>query len=185
MQTLRALLVVAALAAVASGPAHAQQKLGFVDSSTILPQMPEFQSAQQELDRLTQQWQTEVDAVAREAEEMADRFAAREILFTDAEREAQLEAIDDKRTERDALRSRYFGPQGELFREQQTQLRPAQERLLAAIEAVADDGEYDFVFDRAGDYLFLYTQPRHNLTDLVLEELGIGLGAAGLTGSSR
>ena len=41
---------------------------------------------------------------------------------------------------RDALRNRYFGPQGELFREQQTRLRPAQERLLAAIEVVATDG---------------------------------------------
>ena len=41
------------------------------------------------------------------------------------------------------------------------------------------------MFDRSGDYLFLFTRPRHNLTDLVLEELGIGLGATGLSGSSR
>ena len=172
--TLAALAVVLALAA----PARAQQTIGFVDSDEILPQMPEFQSAQQELDRLAQRWQGEVAALDAEAGTLADEFAAREILYTDDERQTQLASIAAKRAERDALRTRYFGPDGELFREQQTRLRPAQERLLAAIEAVATDGEFDYVFDRSGDYLFLYTRPRHNLTETVKERLGIGVGVA-------
>ncbi|WP_420457372.1 OmpH family outer membrane protein [Rubrivirga sp.] len=173
------LLALALLAAVLAGPALAQQKIGYIDSADVLAQMPEFQSAQQELERLTQQWQAEVTALTAEADRMADQFAAREILYTDDERQAQQALIGDKRSERDALRSRYFGPQGELFREQQAKLRPAQERLLAAVEAVADDGEYDYVFDRSGDYVFLFTRSRYDLTPLVLEELGIGLGAGG------
>lgn len=181
---IRRLSLVLSLLAVAA-PASAQQKIGYIDSDRILSQMPEFQSAQQALDRQTQQWQAEVDAAAREAEELADAFAAREILFTDEERERQLAAVEAKRDERDALRTRYFGPQGELFREQQTQLRPAQERLLAAVEAVSEAQDYDYVFDRAGDYVFLYTRPRFDLTDDVLEELGIGVGAAATPGFGR
>ena len=177
--SMRALCLTAlALAAVGAAPASAQQKIGFVDSEQILPQMPEFQTAQQELDRLAAQWQGEVAALQTEAEALADEFAAREILYTDDERRTQLAAIEAKRGEHDALRTRYFGPEGELFREQQSRLRPAQERLLAAIDAVAEDGEYDYVFDRSGDYLFLYTRPRYNLTELVTEELGIGVGVA-------
>ncbi len=178
-------LLVALLVVLAAPAALAQQKIGYVDSSNLLAQMPEFQSAQQELERLTQQWQGEVTALTAEADRMADQFAAREILFTDEERAAQEALIQGKRSERDALRGRYFGPQGELFREQQARLRPAQERLLAAIEAVADDGEYDYVFDRSGDYVFLFTRSRYDLTPLVLEELGIGLGAAGTAGAIR
>ena len=174
---MRPLALALALLAPSVG-AQAQQKVGFVDSEPILAQMPEFRTAQQELDRLVAQWQGEVDALAREAERMADDFAAREILYTDDERRVQAEAIDAKRAERDALRTRYFGPQGELFREQQARLRPAQERLLAAVEAVADAGDYDYVFDRSGDYLFLFARPRYNLTDLVIDELGLGAGAA-------
>ncbi len=170
------ILALAALVAAAL-PAQAQQKIGFIDSDQLLALMPEFQTAQQELDRAAAQWQADVARLDAEAGELADEFAAREILYTDAERQTQLAAIQSKRTERDALRTRYFGPEGELFREQQTRMRPAQERLLAAVEAVAADGEYDYVFDRSGDYLFLYTRPRHNLTDLVKDELGIGVGA--------
>ena len=177
-------LCLALLALALAVPVAAQQKIGFVDSEQILPQMPEFQTAQQELDRLGTQWQTEITVLEREADAMADEFAAREILYTDDERQTQLDAIEAKRSARDALRTRYFGPEGELFREQQTRLRPAQERLLAAIDAVATDGEYDYVFDRSGDYLFLYTRPRNNLTELVKEELGIGVGVAS-PGSSR
>ena len=179
-------LALAVLGATLLAPAAlAQQKLGFIDSAEILERMPEFQTAQQELDRLTGQWQQEVTALDREAAQMTDEFTAREILYTEAERETALASIEAKRTERDQLRARYFGPQGELFREQQTRLRPAQERLLAAVEVVADDDEYDYVFDRSGDYVFLFTRARYDLTDRVLEELGIGLGAAGTTGSSR
>ncbi|MGB3542529.1 OmpH family outer membrane protein [Rubrivirga sp.] len=156
----------------------AQQQIGYIDSDRILSQMPEFQSAQQALERQASLWQTEVEEAGREVERMSDEFAAREILFTEEERTRQLQAIEAKRQERDALRARYFGPQGELFREQQTQLRPAQERLLAAVEIVAEEGDYDYVFDRAGDYVFLYTRSRFDLTDAVLLELGVGVGAA-------
>jgi outer membrane protein len=52
-------------------------------------------------------------------------------------------------------------------------MRPIQERILAAIEEVATAGGYDYVFDKAGDYLFLYARPQYDLSDDVLEELGI------------
>ena len=165
-----------------AAPATAQQKLGYIDSEAILEQMPEYRSVQQEIDRLVSQWEAEVDALRAEADQMADAFAAREILFTDEERERQVAALTAKRQEHDALRRRYFGPEGELFREQRTRLRPVQERLLAAVETVATDGEYDYVFDRSGDYVFLYTRPRNNLTDLVLDELGVRVGTAGSVG---
>lgn len=180
---MRTLLVLPALAALAFAPAaDAQQKIGFVDSEPILEQMPEYRTVQQEIDRLVQQWESEVAALDAEAGRMADEFAAREILFTDEERTRQLAEVEAKRQERDALRRRYFGPEGELFREQRNRLRPVQERLLAAVEAVATEGDFDYVFDRSGDYVFLYTQPRHNLTDLVLDELGIRVGAGASAG---
>lgn len=176
-------LVGLVLAALALAPAAAaQQRVGHVDSAVILEQMPEFQSAQQEVDRLGERYQAEVDAAAREADEADAEFAAREILYTDEERERALAALADRRQAVEALRRRYFGPEGELFREQQQLLRPAQERLLAAVEAVAGEGDYDYVFDRDGDYLFLFAEPDNNLTDRVLDELGVGVGAAGSPG---
>ena len=175
-------LALAALALALTPAAAAQQRVGYVDSAVILERMPEFQSAQQEVERLGARYQAEVDGAALEADAAADEFAAREILYTDEERERALDALAERRLAVDALRRRYFGPEGELFREQQALLRPAQERLLAAVEAVAEADDFDYVFDRDGDYLFLFARPTNNLTDRVLDELGVGVGAAGQAG---
>lgn len=170
--------LVLALAALALVPsAWAQQKIGFIDSNRVLERLPEFQTAQQEVDRLGQQWQTEVAALDTEVQQMEADFAARTLLYTPEERTRRRTEIDAKVQERDALRRRYFGPEGELFREQQNRLRPVQERVLAAVETVAADGDYDYIFDRSGDFVFLFTKTRYDLTDLVLDELGVGIGA--------
>lgn len=171
----RVLLVFAAL--VAAPLASAQQKLGYIDSNRILERLPDYQTVQQDIERTAQQWQAEVAALDQEVATMEADFAARQLLYTPEESQLRRAEVDARRTARDALRSRYFGPEGELFREQQNRLRPVQERVLAAVEAVAADGDYDYVFDRAGDFVFLYTRARYDLTDLVLDELGVGVGA--------
>ncbi len=172
-------LALAAFAVVLAGPAAAQQKLGYVDSERILALMPEYRTAQQDVDRLATQWQAEVDALGREAETLQADYAARELLYTSEERTRGLDEIATRRQATDALRRRYFGPEGELFREQQSRLRPVQERLLAAVETVATAGDYDFIFDRSGEFVFLYTRVRNDVTDRVLDALGLTVGAGG------
>ena len=71
------------------------------------------------------------------------------------------------------IRMRYFGPEGELFRQQDQLMKPVQERVLAAVEEVATRQGYDYVFDKSGDYLFLFAREEHDLSLDVLEELGI------------
>ncbi|HEX8385746.1 MAG TPA: OmpH family outer membrane protein [Rubricoccaceae bacterium] len=180
---MRTLLTLAAFA-LAALPAAAQQKLGFVDSERILALMPEYRTAEQEVDRLAGQWQAEVDAVFRDADGLQAAFAARELLYTAEERERNLGDIAARRQEGEALRRRYFGPEGELFREQQARLRPVQERLLTAVETVANDDDFDFVFDRTGDYVFLFARPRNDLTDRVIDALGLTVGAGGAAPAS-
>lgn len=178
MRTL--LLVAFSLLAVSS--ASAQQRIAHVDTEAILSRLPEFQSAQQEVDRLASQYQAEVDALVREAEELEREFLARELLYTDQERQTKQSEIDAKRQEADALRRRYFGPQGELVRQQQQTLRPIQERVLNAVETVADEAGYDYVFDRAGEIVFLYAKAQHDLTERVLDELGVTTSVSGSSG---
>ena len=54
-------------------------------------------------------------------------------------------------------------------------MRPLQERLMKAIEAVASEDGYDYIFDKNGDYLFLFAREQYDLSDRVLEEMGIDL----------
>ncbi len=168
MRTLLLLLL-----AWAALPASAQQRIAYVDSEFVLDQVTEYRTAQANLDNLAQQWQTELDGLQRELDELVRDYEARELLFTDEERERKRQEIAAKEQEVESRRIQRFGPEGELFREQQRQMRPIQERVLEAIDEVAKEEDYDYVFDKSGDFLFLYARPQLDISDLVLDELGI------------
>jgi len=170
---MRVLLAALAFLVLAAAPAAAQQRLAFVDSDVILRALPEYQTARQQVDRFAGEWQAELDAMQGEIDALVREFEARELLYTDEDRARALDEIAARRTEMNQYRRRQFGPDGELFRQEQQLLRPIQERVLETIETVADDGGYDFVFDRSGGLVFLYARDTHNVTDLVLVELGI------------
>ena len=168
--------VVAALllsALVGTAPAHAQQKLGYVDSEYILQNMPEYATVQQQIDRMAQEWQEEVETSRTEVEELFREYQARELLYTNEERERKRDEIIRAEEDVEQLRSQYFGPEGRVFQEQERLVRPIQENVLEAIETVAERERYDYVFDKSGDYIFMYVQEQFDLSDDVLEELGV------------
>lgn len=172
------------LFAVLAAPAAAQQKIAYVDSEYIFSRTPEFATVQQQVDRLAQEWQREIEQKQRETDELFQEYQARELLYTQEERRRKRDEIVSAEEEVDRLRRQYFGPDGELFRQQEQLLRPLQERVLAAIEEVATADGYDYVFDKSGDVLFLFAREQLDLSDRVLEELGIEIESTG-RGSSR
>lgn len=157
------------------GPVQAQQTIGYVDSEYVLNQMPEYATMQQQLDRQAEEWQGEIEERQREVDELFQEYQARELLYTAEERQRRREEIVRTEDEVERLRMQYFGPEGELFREQERLLRPIQERILEAIEEVASAENYDYVFDKSGDFVFLFAREQYDVSNLVLEELGIDI----------
>lgn len=165
-------LVLLILAVLPAG-VQAQQKIGYVDSEYILERTPEYATVQQQLDRTAEEWRQEVEDRRRTIDEMFREYQARELLYTNEERQRKRDEIMRAEEEVEQLRMRYFGPEGELFQEQERLMRPIQERILVAIENVATREGYDYVFDKGGDYLFMFARDQYNVSDEVLEELGI------------
>ncbi len=158
-----------------AAPAHAQQKIGYVDTEYILNKMPEYATVQQKLDELEQKWRTEIQKKQEEAKKLEQEFEARELLYTEEERKRKQKAIERARKNVEQLRQKYFGPQGQLYTRQKELMRPIQERILKATENVATADGYDYVVDKKGDALFLYARDEHDLSDRVLRELGINV----------
>ena len=153
--------------------AFAQQKIGYVDSDYILEQVPEFATIQQNIDRQAQEWEAEIEESQRLVDEMFREYQARELLYTKEERQRKQEEIVQAEEESERLRMRYFGPEGELFVEQDNLMRPLQEKLMKAIEVVAATDGFDYIFDKSGDFLFLFAREQFDVSDRVLQELGI------------
>jgi len=161
-----------------SGLAQAQQRIGHVDTEYILNQMPEYATVQQKLDQLERRWRKEIEKQEQRVDELEKEFEAREVLYTEAERQRQQKAIAAAKEKVERLRQQYFGPDGDLYTRQQELMRPLQERILEAAERVASSAGYDYILDTKGDTLFLFARDDHSLSDRVLQELGINVDQA-------
>jgi outer membrane protein len=168
-------LAVTAMGVGAGTSVRAQQKIGYVDTEYVLNQMPEYETVQQKLDKLEQQWRTEIEKQRKEVQKLEQEFEARELLYTDEERKRKRQEIESARKKVEQLRQQYFGPEGQLYTRQQELMRPIQERVLEAAESVATTDGYDYVVEKKGDALFLYAREEHDLSDRVLRELGINV----------
>ncbi|KAB2813622.1 OmpH family outer membrane protein [Phaeocystidibacter luteus] len=148
------------------------QRLGYVDTKYILEQIPEYSQAQREIDRLSQEWSGEIEALQSEADALQQAFDAEKILLTEEMQQERLDAIKVKREEARNLRIKYFGPEGELFKKRAELVKPIQDQVYNAIKAVARRKRLDFVFDKTGSVTMLYADPEMDVSDDVLDELG-------------
>ncbi|MCB0720095.1 MAG: OmpH family outer membrane protein [Bacteroidetes bacterium] len=172
-------LLLLGLASILAVSATAQQNIGYVDSEAILKKMPEYATVQQRIERLTSDWEAELREKRREMQEKFQTYQSRELLYTKEEQQRKREEIVRMEEDVERLRLKYFGPEGDLFTQEDNLMKPLQERILAAIEEVATRDGYDFVFDRRGDFLFLYAREQHDLSNRVLEELGLDTESTG------
>jgi len=165
------LLAVVLLAVPAE--AAAQQQIAYIDSEYILNQTPEYATIQQKIDRLEEQWREELQQRRDTVRQMYRAFESRELLYTEEERRQRRQEIQQAEQELENLRQRYFGPEGELYQRQRDLMRPLQERILTAVEEVATSEGYDYVFDKSGEFLFMYARDQYDVSNQVLRELGI------------
>lgn len=166
-------LLTTAMLFISARPSCAQQEIAYIDSDFVMEEIPEYEGIKQRLETIAENWKEEIDEMQVEIERLRQEFEAREILFTPDVRRQRQQEIDNKVRDREQYIERRFGPEGDYFRQQEELLEPLQQRILEAVVKVAERDGYDHVFDRAGDYLFLFSRDRWDISRDVLEEMGI------------
>ncbi len=165
--------VMLTLCLVLSNASMAQQKQGYVDTDYLLSQLPEYESIQQQLDLMSQEWRDELKEMQQEIDHMKEDFAAKEILYTDEIRKERQREIQQKIQQRRQYLEQKFGSRGEYFQQQRDLLEPLQRRIFEAIASVAERENFDFVFDRSQKNEILFAREEWNLNDEVLLEMGL------------
>jgi outer membrane protein len=148
------------------------QKYAYVDTEYILENIPAYQAAQEQLNTLSTQYQRELENVKAELEQMYNDFRAESVLLSDEMKRKREDVIVSKEKEFRELQQKYFGPEGELYQKRQGLVKPIQDDIFNTIKEIASDGNYAVIFDKAGGMSMLYTDPRYNLSDQVLEKMG-------------
>ncbi len=158
---------------LSSGVASAQAKIGYVDSQTIMLRLPEGQDAQRQLDALVAQWQAEITKMQNEWQKKYEEYDKKKLIMSDQTRaaaEQELVQLEKRVTD---YRNQKFGQNGEMFTKQNELLKPVQDRIFKAIQDVALEDSFDYVFDKSGDILLLYANDKYDLTSKVLQKLQV------------
>jgi outer membrane protein len=151
---------------------HAQ-RYAVIDTKYILDKMPEYKTAQKQLDDVAAGWQKEIDAMQQELDKMYKDFDAEQVMLSDElkkKREDQL--FVKEKTLRDLQRQR-FGFEGDLFKKRQELIKPVQDKVYNAVQKLAVQRGYDFILDKSEGITVIFADPKLEKSDDVLKELGV------------
>ncbi|MFY0688066.1 MAG: OmpH family outer membrane protein [Cyclobacteriaceae bacterium] len=149
------------------------QKFGYVDMNYILGKVPEYAQAQSEINNLAKGWEAEIQEKYKEIDRLEAALKAEEILLTVDMKEDRQYEINRKMTELKDFQKSVFGFEGLYFLKKKELIRPVQDQVFQAVEKVAKNNRLQIVFDKSGELVMIYTDPIHDYTDYVLEELGL------------
>ncbi len=149
------------------------QKFGYVNSEFILNSMPEYKEALSEIENLSKAWEKEVSEMYINVEKKEVILKNEEILLTKEMYEEKRIELDEEWNEVRSYQQKVFGFEGLYFLKKKELIQPIQDILFESIERVAKKNRLQIIFDKSSEPVLLYTNPIHDYTDYVLEDLGL------------
>jgi outer membrane protein len=151
--------------------AFSQAKIGYVDSKVILDNMQDAQDAQTNLDNFVALWKAELSHLNDSLASIKDDFEKKKLILTDNIKKQKEEGLISLQKRIDDYKNQKFGQDGEYFQKQTELMKPVQDKVFKAIQDVAKEGSYDFVFDRSSEIILLYMNEKYDLTSKVIKKL--------------
>jgi outer membrane protein len=148
------------------------QKFAFVDSEYILNNIPSFKGAQEQVDKLSKDWETEIEGKYAEIEKMYKTFQNEKVLLSDEMKTKREDEIIKKEQEVKDLQKKYFGRDGMLNKKRQELIKPIQDEVYNTIKEIALEQGYAIIFDTSSNPGVMYSNPKNDKSDEVLQRLG-------------
>lgn len=160
-------------ALMAVGSLQAQEmKVGYTNAEYILSLLPEAKQIEADLKAYETQLQNQLQAKYQEFQTKAGDYqqnAASMIPEVRADKERELQGLQE------SIQKFQADAETSLLKKRNTLLQPAVEKVGNAIQAVAEENGYTFIFSSgaAGLDVLLYAKEENNVSDLILKKLGI------------
>jgi Skp family chaperone for outer membrane proteins len=143
-------------------------RIGYVDMEYILENVEEYREASEQLATKVQRWKLEIEQKQNVVDQMKKDLMAEKVLLTDeliTEREEDIQILEKELLEYQQDR---FGPQGDLVTQKRLLIQPIQDQVFNEVQQIGANKRYDFIFDKSADVVMLYSEKRHDISELVL-----------------
>jgi outer membrane protein len=172
MKKLLVSLLLTGFIAAGTGFSQATLKLGHIDSQALFTSMPESDSAQKKLEKSAQQMQTTLEQLQVEFNKKYEEYTK---LTTDNTTSDLILRTKEEELQSLQQRIQTFQQQAEQdITAQRTALfKPIQEKALAAVNQVAAENGFTYIFDKAAGVLVYSAPDSQDILPLVKAKLGL------------
>ena len=162
------------LLAAFSGALQAQSRgirIGYIDMEYILEKVPDYAEAKNQLELKAQKWKQEIELKRNEITKLKENLKTERVLLTKELIEEREEEITYLETMLLDYQQKRFGSTGDLITQKAVLVKPIQDQVFTAVQDIADQGKYDFVFDKSSDLTMLFGAQKHNISDKVIRAI--------------
>lgn len=168
---MKKLLLLFALFLGISSASYAQ-KFALIDMEYILKNISSYETAQEQLEVMSQKWQAEVEKGQQEIKGLYKSYQS-DLVFLSADQKTKREnEIVDKERNVQELNRTYFGPEGELFKKREALIKPIQDDIYNAVKEISEAKGYQLILDRSSAESVIFASPRIDISNEVLSKLG-------------
>ena len=162
---IKSLLFTLAFALISTFSVQAQ-RVAVVDIARILENMPEYKTAQKQLDELSATWRQEVNSEMDKIKGMYNKYQAELPLLNEEMKKKREEEITSKEKQVRDLQKERFGTEGTLFVKREELVKPIQD-----IDDYAKERGYDLVLDKSSAAGILFVGDAIDKTDDVFKKI--------------
>lgn len=167
------LITILFLGGMILSPIVAQKfSIAYIDMQYILKNIPQYETANEQLTMISKRWQKEIDTAQQELQILVSNYQTEQIFLSPDMKQKREDEILEKEQYLLELKRKYFGQEGEWYKKRESLLKPIQDEIYAAIQDIASEKQYDVVKDRSADPSLIYMSGKLDISDLVLEKLG-------------
>jgi len=166
---LRPFLVIMFCAVMSIGFSQANAKLGYIDSNELLEMMPGKDSIQTALQDYGKSLENQLQTMYTEYQTKVQDYQANSRTMSDIIRQTKEKELADLETRIETFRQQ---ADADLQEKQVTLLQPLLDKAKNAINTVAKENGYTYIFD-VGTGAFLFYEKGDNIMPLVKAKLGL------------
>lgn len=167
------LIAILFLGGMILSPIVAQKfSIAYIDMQYILKNIPQYETANEQLTMISKRWQKEIDTAQQELQILVSNYQTEQIFLSPDMKQKREDEILEKEQYLLELKRKYFGQEGEWYKKRESLLKPIQDEIYAAIQDIASEKQYDVVKDSSADPSLIYMSGKLDISDQVLEKLG-------------
>ena len=146
------------------------QKFGHFDSSAIIQLMPEYTTAQTELQQLQTQYENDLKRMQDELQKKSEEYEKEKANLLDNVRQRREAELQDLYTR---IQQSFQDNQKSLQETSQQKMQAISEKMLGVIKQIGQEGGYVYIMDISAGIPYISTTLSTDVTAEIKQKLGL------------